>query len=591
MSRLALQNSREQRTETIKHLAGDRYSKFGTKKKTYLNLLALYFNIVPRNLIAKNPRCMLSTLSQDDRPTVKAMEQWTNEEIERLNMARVFQRVVYDALILAGVQKTCLATPADAMAAGWRIKAGDVISTWIDWDDFVFDVHCRDISEASFIGHRYRMSKAMAEANPRFNKKARNNLAESMHERWNTEGDEKATAIGRGDYGFMQSELEPMVDLWEIYFPYHKCVITLTDDLIVGASSDNSGKAVALEEKEYLGPEDGPYDILSYGLVPGNPIPKGPALDIIDLHLNANEIARKLVRQASRQKELLIGQNSEDMEAINKQPDGHSVRVDQPDKAKVAAFGGPNQGLLLFLNWTLDQFDKMAGNLSTLGGLRSQANTLGQEELLASQAGGQIASMQDVTFAHVTSVIRKMGWHWWHDPSSVRKVNYQLPSSNRMFPREIHPWNAPDMPMNGRMVSPLRRDGDMPTFKVDAYSIRHTTPQQRMQDLMGFLSTVYAPMAQIAMSQGEVLSFRKLLEIYSKLRDAPEVTELFSTTFMPEQTMAGEGGEHMATKSPNTTREVVRRSAGGESANNRDGMLQNILSAGGEMNGKARNLT
>src|SRR5260370_6344382 len=155
-SRLMLRRFREERREMVRQYVGNHWSEEGTSEKVTVNLIGLYVSVVGRNLIAKNPRVMLSTFDRQNKPAVSAMQTWCNSEIVRMKMQNTLKRVVLDGLFSLGICKVALATPADSASVAWNLVAGQPFAERVDLDDFVFDMHARDFSECSFIGNRDR---------------------------------------------------------------------------------------------------------------------------------------------------------------------------------------------------------------------------------------------------------------------------------------------------------------------------------------------------------------------------------------------------------------------------------------------------
>lgn len=591
----AMQVFREVHLDAARALAGSRYSEDGAKKKTYLNLISLYVNIVSRSLISKSPRVLLRTFLRDQQPSVNAMQEWLNHEIERSSIAEQFKRVVIDALFSVGIMKVGIATPADAAVANWNLHAGDPYMRRIDLEDLVWDTNARDFSELAYIGHRIHVPKAIIESSKLYNKKAREKLATSENSRYNRTGEAKTSAIGRNEYA-ADSELEDMVDLWEVYVPQHRCIYTLADDDIGGASVSRDGPdVVALREMDWIGPDTGPYHILSFGIVPGNLFPKAPVQDVIDLHEAANNVYRKLVRQAHDQKEILLSMGSaDDVDRIQKTPDGGAAMCESPDKTKVQKYGGPDQGLFLFIRELIERFSFMAGNLVVMGGLASQAGTAKQEELLASQSSGQVASMQDSTLEFVSECMRSLGWFWWHHPQKMMQYEHTLPGlpdigiTRRLYPNRDTPelmgmfGLSPKEAMNAnKRTAPW----DALHLKVDPYSMRHTTPQQRANDLTAFITQIYAPLAQVAAQQGVALDMPEFIRVLSEYRDMPEMQNIL-TVQEPAEDMGGggQGSSHQRMMPPETTRNYVRKSEA--SSKGQDAQMEAILEMGANNNGQ-----
>ncbi len=527
-----------------------------------------------RNLFAKNPRVALSTFDDDNRPVVCAMEAWCNEEIENMRFNDTMQRLVLDALLCIGIGKVALATPADAATLGWGIGAGRPLLSQIDLDDFVFDHHARNFWEVSYIGHRFRAPIETIKDSKFYNKKARDQLELSYHTAYNRQGDEKIGMIGRGYFG-LEQEFEDMVDLWEIYLPRHRLVVTLQESDLTGpTSAQEGGNPTPLRVQNWLGPDCGPYHILAYKYLPGNPFPAGPVQDLVELHEATNESYRKLVRQAARQKtNTVCRKNEDDGNLIQKANDGEMLPLNDPMSVQEVRQGGPDNSQFIFMKEMADRFSLMAGNLMTMGGLSAQAGTATQEELLASQSNGQVAAMQDATMYCVSSMLRGMLWYWWHDPRSVQKTTYG--DEDAQITREIYPAAYGD-PMA------LRKSGEMPKLKVEPYSMKQTTPDKRADDIIKIFTQLYIPIAQIAQQQGVGPDFQALFEMLAKLKDMPDLTKILTVSMSPGEagptnSKDAQGG---GPKPSETTRNYVRRSLGGQGPQAQEAATETILESG-----------
>lgn len=605
-----LQPARENILDIVKQLAGHRYSGVNPHKKTYLNLASLYLSIVGRNLFSKKPRVMLSTFDKAQKPVVGAMETWVNEELDRMQFERVMKRMVMDALVCMGITKISMATPSDSAVQGWNIASGAAFADRVDFDDFVFDPMARDFSECGFIGHRYTVPLDTIKDSNLYNREPREKLLAMEGDRlYNAQGDERIGTIGRpyqstnGDYAY-----EDMVELWEIYCPRHRTVHTFSDDMLRGPGLSGSSrdglqryKKECLREQNWVGPDEGPYRILSFGLIPGNLIPKGPLQDLIDLHDEVNINFRKLVRQAKRQKTNTTYRkgHEEDAKRIKNADDGDLLGLDDPEAAKELIQGGPFQGNHLFVRDLIEKFNWAAGNLATMGGLMPQANTLGQEELLAQQSNGQIAAMQAETYAFVGDVVESLLWFWWYNPDKVLTTKLE----NAYFPdisltSDVHPAKAKDPvnpvtgqpiinPHTGKPIKLMKRQGKMPQIKIDPYSMRYQTPQQRLQFLIQMMTQVYAPLGQVCQQQGVVPDMNALFTMAGKLGDAPDLATILSITEPPAQETASSSAGS-ASKPPETTRNYVRRSLGGQSAQANSAGMETELE--GAANGKPKNM-
>ncbi len=588
-ARLVLRTPRQHRFDMVKQYVGRRWSEEGSITTVPCNLLSSYVGIVGRKLIAHNPRVMLSTWSRQARPTVKAMEAWANQEIEKIKLQETLQRIVVDALFSVGICKVALATPADAALTGWVNPAGQPMAERVDLDDLVFDVHARDFSECGFIGHRFRAPLSVIRKSKIYSKE-RKELQPEWDRIYNMEGDERIGILGRTTLGGDEEEYEDFVDLWEVYLPRHKVVLTLRDDNLTGAAGGyngadrNYGKALRIQP--WIGPAWGPYHFLGMQVVPGNPMPKGPLQDLYDLHMSINNILRKILRQAERMKQVTFvsGGASEDGTRVLEGNDGDILRIDAPDKIKQVDISGPNQQLYMIFEAMKQLFSWLAGNLDVMGGLSPQGDTATQENLLNANSSSTISEMQQRTVSFTADVVKSLCWFWHHHPQQVMRSEYHAPGLQGMsVVRRVHPPGQGTGPRGRKRMARDHKFDDM-DIRVDPYSMQHQTPQQRLQMLNQIVQQTYMPMAQIFQQQGISLDMNAYLEKVGKYMDDPDIQQILTIQEPPEP-KGGEGpsNDGAAPKPAETTRNYVRRSMGGQGDQNQ--ILQR-LGAGGKMNGQ-----
>lgn len=527
-SRYSLRQAREERREAAKQFVGIHWSEDGAREPVPMNMLALYVSIVGRNLIAKNPRVLLSTFDKQNKPIVHAMQTWVNQRIEQIRYANTIKRVVVDALFSVGILKVALATPADSAIVGWNLLAGTPFAERVDLDDFVYDVHARDFAEAAFIGHRIRLPLEAIKGSKFYDRKVRKGLAPSTDQPYNVEGDERIGLMGRGFYSMDDEEMEDMVTLWEIYLPRHRKILTLPDDL--------SGPSMEiLSEQRWIGPDTGPYHFLGLGgTVPGNAMPKGPIQDLVDLHVFINQCYRKLMRQGLDQKELLLiaGGAMEDGDRIQKASDGDIIRSDHPERAQAVSYRGPNQQIMALFIDAIQRFSYLCGNLDMMGGLSPQSQTLGQDRMLQENASHTIKSMQDDTIDFVGRTLSAMCWYWAKDPYTVMKSTHTLQGQHDFsITRLITPQMRNQVPFEELGV------------RVEPYSLQSKTPKQRMAEFTQMVGQI-VPMMPLYQAQGIGLDLNFFLEKAAEWMDMPDLSSLVTVQEPPPPQGApgGDGG-------------------------------------------------
>lgn len=509
--------------ESVELSAGNRYRGKGNRR--LVNLVGMFESIYGRNLFAKNPRFFYDTFDRQSEPLVTAMQDWANDELERQNFSGTMRECVVSALHgPVGVCKVSLLNPGEAANAGWVMQAGGVAIQPINIDDYVCDGHVRRPEEYSFEGHRFRMPREVALS--MYGKKAKD-LPVSDDPDYNAGGDERVIMMGRGSEGGDNDEFEDMVDLWEIYLPRYRVVVTLEDD---GSGSPVLCKdGYALKEQGWVGPPEGPYERLRYRIVSGNSTGKGPIQDIVELDKDYNEILRKLVRQAKRQKELLLAFDDETVANITNASDGDALKSSSQIPAQVAEFGRVNQLNFVLADHLKEKLSWAAGNLDMLGGLSPQSKTATQDRILAMSASGGLAEMQNETQRFMSKIGNKMGWFWHHHPNLRMQSKYS-------------PKSAPEF-WQKREVGPMQRmqvSWEQMRIKVDPHSYGYLSPPERLNLLRQTLKDMM-PILPLLMQQGISPDFDYYLKTVGKLTDDPDICR-FLRVSAPMQFEGASGG-------------------------------------------------
>lgn len=572
--RLVLKKPREARREIVRQFVGRHYSEEGSDKKVYENLVALFVRIVGRSLVPKSPRVMLSTFNQQFKPVVAAEQDWVNQEIERIHFQKTLQRVVVDALFSVGILKVAIAKPADAALYSWNLPAGAPFATHVDLDDFICDTRARSFDEVSYIGHRFRVPLAAVKASKSYGP-GRLELTESTEGLINKEGDEKVSAIGRTYYGD-NLDVEPMVDLWEVYLPRHRIIVTLPESYLSGPTLGTDVEPLAVQR--WIGPDEGPYHVLGFDVVPGNLMFKAPLQDVFDLHLAQNAAMRKAVAGVERLKEVGAVQQgaAEDAGRVIQANDGDLVQLNNPDKIKLIAMGGTVIQQALLMAQTLKQeFSFMAGNLDMMGGLSPQSKTLGQDQMLEANASKTVTDMQETTVAFTARALKALIWFHHHDPVRVMKTNYSVPGLPEMNEtRHVFP-NNPQLQgklPQGAMVR--NTDWEDMDVRVDPYSMQAQTPQSRLQAINQIVTTVVIPMMQILVQQGVSFDIVAYLRKVGQYLDLPDLQDILTIAEPPDMGQGDGPPEPGSTKAPETKRTYERVSRSGQT---QQGTNQNLV--------------
>lgn len=579
VARRILEVYRTERMSAVRQYVGRHYSEGGTDQKVPINLLSRYISVMSRALIPQCPRVMLATQIRDSQPAVNAMQEWINQRLIESGFDEELHRWVIDAMFSVGVMKVALGTPGDAATSGYTAQAGVPFATCVDLDDFVYDVGANNFKHVSFIGHRYRMPLEVAMSLDYFDKDVRNDLASAVQPddyRINQEGDDRIGIVGQGWIGGEQRDYEPNIDLWEIYLPRTKRVLTFAADS--GGVPVNDGKP--LRNIEWLGPPCGPYHFLCFKTVPGNAMPGSPVQDIVDLHEAVNNIYRKNINQTQRQKEVLPvrGGQVDDAKNLVQASDGEAFAVDNADDIKPVSYGGPNAQIMQYGMHLEAMFNKQAGNLDLISGAAPQSKTAAQDKLLNANASGGVQELQETTTKGTASVLKAYCWYWWYHPTEVMKTRRSLPGlADISLTRELHPGNNPD-------PNALKREGSFEdlNIRVDPYSMVFRSPQDRLQFLMN-LWDKFSPQMQLLATQGVRMDVQYLLKKIAEYADEPDVINFFTIADpTPPMSMGPQGDP--GGKPANTSREYIRRSQGQDTVANQRNDMANAARQSGANN-------
>lgn len=551
------------RREMIKQFIGNNASQEGTKQKKYVNLISMYVSIMGPVLMANNPRVMLSTMKPKYRPMVNAMEQWVNQEIQRMKLASLLQKGIIDAMFMLGTAKVALATPAESSRAAWNLQAGRPFVDLISFDNLVMDMTATDVREMDYVGHWLDVPiDAIKDA--KFYEAGRKDLEPTDYRAYSEWGEEYVASLGRGDYKTDPTRYRDHVRIWEIYLPSERCVVTLAAD---PSGSPMAMRGKALRYQDWIGPDWGPYPMLGLGpKVPDNILTKAPIQDLFDLDCAANIMYRKVVRMTERTKEItgVAGGADADGNRVLEADDGAMIRLDNPERIQQFVTGGKaTQAVFVVATALKDLFSFVGGNLELLGGRSPQSRTATQDTMLNENAAAGVVQHQQKTIEWVTEVVQSLCWYWHNDPVHVMNVEQTMPG--------LPDINIPRVVTPGQRMQHRFEDMDV---RIDPYSLTHQTPQQRLAFINQVVQTVM-PIMPMLQQQGILFDANKWLSLMAKYGDNPDLNEIFSIGEPPMPTEANET-PHDQTLPAQTERTYTRRNV----AQDQGAESQQMLAAG-----------
>lgn len=508
---------REKRNQLLTEYANGWYDVMPMAKRP-LNMIFRAMAILVPLLASKNPRAMLRPRVISLKPFADTMRLALNHLSEEIKFGNTLRQAVIDSLMYMGITETGLSDggPLVEDAYGYLHDSGQLFCDCIDPTDYIFDVVARRKEEMDFEGNRIRVPLDYIRDSGLYQNYE--HLTPKYTE-WGEKGKRPERKAKRNILNFNISELRPYVDIYKVWLPKENIVITIPDD----GEGDKP-----LRVMEWQGPEDGPYDVLAYHLFPESIIPIPPLWVGLDLHDFMNTMARKMARRADKEKTILAysGTAEEDARTVVEAEDQEAVRVDDVTALKEINFGGNVEDSYNFMQWLKNVWNEIMGNPDLLGGLRTQAGTLGQEQMLYANATVTIDDMINGVHNFSKSILRKFGWYMWTDPL----MSVVVPKRVGDISLDVY-------------FSPEAKEGDFIDYNIDIepYSMQRSNPTMRMRRIMEIVTGLILPTADIAAMQGDMLQIRPLIKAVARdldLTDA-EIDEFYQSVVQPPNTGLG----------------------------------------------------
>jgi hypothetical protein len=455
---------------------GDKGSKAHT-----MNLVDRAIGILVPYLAMSNPIVHCEARVPQLKPWAYTTQLAMNHLLDEIKFSSsVMRPAVFNSMFGAGVVKTGVMKEWQSEVLGNSLDIGQPYAVVVDDEDYIGDVSANSRDNNEMEGNYYVMPTAMAK------EFFGSRHADSICPSFKLHGDTSVTEIVKQNVrGTDYHTLRSWTRLMDVYLADEGVVITLLAD---------GDYHKILRTTEYDGPEDGPYDFLGYKFAPKQSMPIPPAWGWIDMDTAMNVLINKMRQQAEREKNILAFQPEaqEDAEAMQQALDGGSCKVDDINAVKTFQMGGTNPENYNWVTYIEGQFSIQGGNLYQLGGRGSQAETLGQEQMMMTNASRIVDDMHNQVYDFTQSIFRKLAWYIWNDPM------IEVPTVKRIE-------GAGDIEV---IYDKYAQEGDFYdfNFKIQPYSMQRFNPSVQGQKLMQFLSAWVLPVMGIAQQQGVQLN-------------------------------------------------------------------------------------
>jgi len=473
-----------------------------SNKARPINMVFRYITIMLPYLAQYMPRTYVSPKGNSlYRNTADMLSLALTHLKKEIRYRDTFRATVLDALMYIGAIKIGMYPKTQIEWGGETHEAGQVYADPIDPDDLIFDVGARRQADLLFIGNKYRLPLKYVVESGLYKNYDRLKKANRIY---GNESPEAITKANVRDESY--HELYDMVELYDVYMVNEGILLTLP--------TQGEGEKI-LRTVDML-PEGGPYELLSFHTFPGSLLPVPPAYNALDLDEAVNRIGRRLDRQLKGQKTVLAyeGGAADDANRISKAADGATIKVSNINQIKEITYGAPQGDNILVAEWFIKQFSEQQGNLNTLGGIRSESKTLGQEKLKANSAQGTVEDMYEGVMDFGTRIERKMAWYLMADPYISIPMIKEIPGVSGGI---------------SLTYDNETRDGDFLdyNFEMSAYSSQGKSPEVVYQQLLSSINQVVLPFLDVAQQQGMTVDVQKLVEATSKYTESDDLMQIF----------------------------------------------------------------
>lgn len=538
---------RRVRRQVLSQYAGAHWGDENPTDRVPYNLIGMMLDVYRQRLASGLPRFLVHTNVAELLPESKDIEAALNTVAKRIKLHDAWDRVFVDAMCAPfGVMKVGVASTPGVAEDDADLDPGELYAQPVDFDDFVIDMAAEHVNAADYIGNRYRVRMYELMESGRFDRDALDKLYKSHSSKDDIDefGEERAATLGR-ETKQDDSELHDYATLWEFWVPMPR-----GSDLIVTLCGDELETAQhVLEVREFTGTENGPYRMCSFTEMPGSPLGIPPLTQVYDLHMALNQTLRKILRQMARQKTVIgVGHGGEDdVQRLRRADDGDAVTITQPGGTSEIRFGGAdpaNVALFLQLRQVASQ---VAGNLDVIGGMGSNAETLGQEEILSGNASQRLVAMERRSREFLASIGEELGWYLLTDPSLDLRTTRRIPGVNRDVP--VH------LTADKLLGNPFLYD-----FNVAAYSLADEGPSAKMRAIDAWMERML-PFMPMMEQQGIGLDLRGLSDEIGRLTSNTSLGEFVITQTPPDDRVADQEprGSVPSAGMPPVTRRINER--------------------------------
>ena len=479
----------EKNNKMLRTYASGYFARTKNKDPHPMNMIDRAVSIWMPFLVGGMPKIIIEPkINLQFKPFAYTFQLALNQWMKNMKFAtRTLEPAVLASLFSQGIVKTGTQRADTKKLAGYLTVEGRPYAEMVDDSNYIFDITAKDREQYEFEGDEYILPTEEA-------KRQFPEHADMINPDFKLYGEQHPKNISDPEkipYNELHN-YSAFIDLW---LPNEKVIITILPPY--------KNYTKILKKRPYGGPVSGPYDVLGYKQFKGSTIPIPPIYTLMELDTVINVIYAKARDQAERLKKIGAGEGGgeKDMTTARDAKDGDMCMFESMTNLKELTLGGVVPELYEFLGFSLGQFSEQGGNLTVAGGRQAMSKTLGQEQMLMSNASKMLDKMSQKVHNFASSIAEKLAYEMWHNPtlqiSAIKKV---------AGVGEI-----------SVLYNQLQQEGSFIDYYLDVqmFSMQRLNPEARLQKLFQLLTAWILPTMQLAAQQGKVLN-------------VPEVTKTLS---------------------------------------------------------------
>jgi len=460
------------------------------------------YTIVPY-LVEGIPQVMVETLAVNYKPWAYTTQLALNFLLRKMNFAEsVLIPAAFNSMFGAGITRTFTEYDRNISLENEVIMSGAPTVRVIHDTDYIGDPLAKTRSDFVFEGDVYRLPTDYAKE--LFSKDADFILPDCK-----LINDLRPEMISEPGFDMRKAALRDYTTFIDLYLYDENVTVTIMPE---------GNKAKILRTVEEDGPNESPYDYLGYKFFPNSSIPIPPAWFWHDQDVTMNIVARAAREQAESQKDIIIADNA-NKDLAEKVESARNMDVlltkDPKDSVMTASFGGMNMQSMPYMQFVEDLFNKSGGTSEIMAGRGAEAPTLGQEKMIYQNASRIVGNMYSRFHDFMTSIITKLAWKVWTDPTVYVPVVKEIPGVA----------NFPEV------FSQADKVGDFYdfVFSVKEYSTQRMSPEMKYQRLMQLSSQWVLPTLSIAAQQGAMFDVPEATKRMGEYLGLEDFNQLYHT--------------------------------------------------------------